>query len=121
ITSVMKKPVYKHPLFIIVALFFVGFFFVKQYAEKYISDAPIVLNKANPPKIIMYGSQTCMYCHIAKRFFEKHNLPYTEYDIDTSDKHREMFYILGGRGTPLLIVNDEIIHGYSERLIRDAL
>jgi glutaredoxin len=111
----------KHPLVIIFALFIAGYFFIQQYTKQYISDAPITLTKANPPSIIMYGSQTCKYCHIAKQFFKKHDLPFTEYDIDNSEKHREMFYILGGRGTPLIIVNKEIIYGYDERLIRDAL
>jgi len=117
----MKLHIFKHPLFIIFALFIAGYFFIQQFAQQHISDEPLVLSKANPPKIIMYGSQNCMYCHIAKQFFRKHNLPFTEYDIDASSKHREMFYILGGKGTPLLIVNNEIIHGYDERLIRNAL
>jgi len=111
----------KHPLFIIFALFIAGYFFIQQYAQQHISDAPLTLTKANPPSIVMYSSANCMYCHIAKQFFNKHNLAFTEYDIDNSAKHREMFYILGGRGTPLIIVNKEIIYGYDERLIRKAL
>lgn len=117
----MNLRLFKHPLFIIFALFIAGYFFIQQYTQQYISDAPVTLTKANPPSIIMYGSPSCMYCQIAKQFFKKHNLPFTEYDIDSSAKHRETFYILGGRGTPLLIINKEIIHGYDERLIRKAL
>ncbi len=112
--------VLKHPLFIIFGLFFAGYFIVQQYARSYISDAPLVLTKT-PPQIVMYGTRNCMYCVIAKQFFEKHQLPYTEYDIEVSDKHMQTFYLLGGRGTPLLIVNRQLIHGYDEQLIRDAL
>ena len=111
----------KHPLFIIIALFIAGYFFIQQYTEQYVSDAPVILTKANPPSIVMYSSTSCMYCYIAKQFFNKHKLPFTEYNVDNSDKRREEFYILGGRGTPLLIINKEIIYGYDERLIRDAL
>jgi len=111
----------KHPLFIIFALFIAGYFFIQQYTQQYVSDAPVTLTKANPPSIVMYSSTSCMYCYIAKQFFNKHKLPFTEYNVDNSDKHREMFYILGGRGTPLLIINKEIIYGYDERLIREAL
>lgn len=117
----MKLSLFKHPVFIMFALFIAGYFFIQQYTEQYISDAPVTLTKADPPSIIIYTSESCMYCHIAKQFFRKHNLPFTEYDIDNSDKNRQMFYILGGRGTPLIIVNKEIISGYDERLIRDAL
>ena len=111
----------KHPLFIIFALFIAGYFFIQQYTQQYVSDAPVTLTKANPPSIVMYSSTSCMYCYIAKQFFNKHKLPFNEYNVDNSDKHRVMFYILGGRGTPLLIINKEIIYGYDERLIREAL
>lgn len=117
----MSKRFYKHPLFIIFALFIAGYFFIQQYTQQYISDEPLVLTKANPPQIIMYGTKNCMYCYIAKQFFDKHQLPYTEYDLDDSDKNLQTFYLLGGKGTPLLIVNKEIIHGFDERLIRKAL
>ncbi len=117
----MKKPFYKQPVLYILAFFIAGYFFIQQYVHHHISDEPVVLSKANPPHIIMYGTSNCMYCHIAKAFFEKHNLPYTEYDIELSDKHMQTFYLLGGRGTPLLIINKTIIHGYDERMIREAL
>jgi len=102
----MKSRFYKHPAFIIFGLLIVGFIFIQQYVHQHISDEPVVLTKADPPHIIMYGTQSCMYCHIAKTFFEKHQLPYS---------------LLGGRGTPLIIVNKEIIHGYDEQQIRNAL
>jgi len=69
----------------------------------------------------MFGSQSCHYCAIARSFFKKHKLSYTENDIDQSIKHREMFYRLGGQGTPLIIVNKSIIHGFDEKQIRAAL
>lgn len=117
----MNMRLFKHPVFIIFCLFIAGYFFIQQYVEHQVTDEPVVLTRADPPSIIMYSSQNCMYCHIAKQFFAKHNLPYTEYDIDNSLKNRDTFAILGGRGTPLLIVNKQIIHGYDERQIRAAL
>ncbi|RDH84557.1 MAG: hypothetical protein DIZ80_03560 [endosymbiont of Galathealinum brachiosum] len=112
---------YKQPAIIIFTLFIAGFFLVQHFSRQMISDEPLVLTKANPPEIIMYSTQNCPYCYIAKEFFNKHNLPYTEYDIERSEKHMKMFYLLGGRGTPLVIINKEIIHGYDERLMRKAL
>ena len=116
----MKPAFLKHPLFIIVTLFIAGYFFIQQYTQQYVSDEPVVLTKTDP-KIIMYSTQSCMYCYIAKEFFKKHQLPYTEYNLDTSNEHMQTFYRLGGRGTPLLIVNNNIIHGYDEKMIREAL
>ena len=108
--------------FIIIAIGFLALFFVvEHYSTNLLSDEPISLTRANPPEIVMFGTRSCRYCYLAKEFFAKHNLPYIEHDIEISDKHRELFYMMGGRGTPLLIVNGQIIHGFEESLIRDAL
>jgi len=120
-TEKTKTAFYKQPAIIIFALFIAGFFLVQHFSEQMLSDEPLVLSKANPPNIIMYSTHNCSYCYITREFFKKHNLPYTEYDIERSEKHMKMFYLLGGRGTPLVIINNEIIHGFDERLMREAL
>ena len=119
-TETKKRPFYKQPAIFIFTLFIAGFFLVQHYSNKMLTDAPLVLRKANPD-IIMYSSTNCPYCYLAKSFFKKHNLKFIEYNVEESDKHREMFYILGGSGTPLIIINKQIIHGFDERLMREAL
>jgi mycoredoxin len=115
-----RKAFYKQPAFIIFTLFIVGFFVLQHFSKKLLSDEPLILT--NPePVIIMYGTQNCPYCVLTKTFFEKHKLPYIEYDIERSEKHMKMFYLLGGKGTPLIIINKEIIHGFDESLMRKAL
>lgn len=111
----------KSPFIIIIGLFLVSFYIVSQLSNNDLSDEPIQIDTDNPPKIIMFSSQSCRYCAIARTFFKKHKLAYTENDIDRSDQHREMFYRLGGQGTPLIMVNRSIVHGFEERLIRNAL
>jgi len=115
------KKFYQQPLLIIFALFIGGYLLVQQYSRPMLSDEPVVLKKANPPEIIMYSTRSCKYCYVAREFFKKHQLPYTEYDIEESDKNLQMFYMLGGSGTPLIIINREIIHGFNEAQMRDAL
>ena len=109
------------PLFIIVALFIAGYALVGHFSSPAFSSDPVVLRHGNEPKIVMFGTQSCKYCAIARSFFQAHHLPFVENDIDTSDKHLQMFYILGGKGTPLIVVNGEIIHGFDETAIRAAL
>ena len=120
-STAKKTAFYKQPIVIIFVLFIAGFFLVQQYATQMLSDEPLVFSKARPPEIIMYSTQNCPYCVITKAFFEKHNLPYTEHDIELSEKSLKMFYLLGGRGTPLVIINKEIIHGFDEKQMRKAL
>ena len=111
----------KQPFLIIILLFFASYLIVAKFSSDTLSNSPVVLSKANPPEILMFGTQSCKYCKLARQFFDKHQLPYTEHDIDTSDKHREMFYLMGGKGTPLIIVNGQVIHGFDERYIRENL
>ncbi len=118
-----KKPTafYKQPAVIIFAIFIAGFFLVQHFSQQLLSDEPLIFKHEQPAKIIMYSTQNCSYCVLTKAFFNKHNLSFTEYDIERSEKHRQMFYLLGGRGTPLVIINKEIIHGFNEELMRKAL
>jgi len=111
----------KNPFLVIAGLFLIFYYIVSQLSNNELSDEPVVITKQNPPKIVMFGSQSCNYCAIARSFFKKHSLPYVENDIDQSIEHREMFYRLGGQGTPLIIVNKSIIHGFDEKQIRTAL
>ena len=116
-----RKALYKHPAIIIFTFFIAGFFLLQHYSRQLLSDAPLVLTNANPPEIYIYSTRNCPYCYLAKEFFNKHQLTYTEYDIENSNKHLQMFYLLGGKATPLLIINNQTIHGFDENLIRDAL
>lgn len=111
----------KNPFFIIIGLFLLVYIAVGQLSSRGPSDSPVVLTKADPPKILMFGSQTCQYCKTARTFFEQHKLPYIEKDIDIDTDARRVFDLMNGRGTPLLIINGQTIHGYDENLIRNAL
>lgn len=111
----------KSPLFIIAALLVAAYVLVNQYSSSAFSAEPVVLNRADPPEILMFGTQSCRYCSIARAFFDTHKLPYVEQDIEVSDKHLQMFYLLGGTGTPLIIINGDVIHGFDEMAIRRAL
>ena len=108
-------------LIIIFSLFLLTFFLVSKYHQASLSDEPVVLTRSQTPDIVMLGTPDCKYCQMAREFFSKHNLNYTEYNIETSDKHMQMFYLLGGKGTPLIIINKQVIHGYDEAAIRAAL
>jgi len=108
-------------LFFIVALaFLLAFMLVRHYSTG-LSDKPLVIHGQNPPEILMFGTQSCPYCAEARAFFAKHKLAYTEKDIEKSDSARNMFYLLGGRGTPLIIVNGVALHGFDEQMLRETL
>ena len=108
------------PLAVIMALMFALYYAADQRSNMTLSDEPLVLHRF-PPEIVMFGTQSCQYCQLAREFFKQHHLSYQEHDIEKSDEHRRMFDLLGGRGTPLIIINRELIHGFDEAVVRKAL
>jgi len=85
------------------------------------SNENIIFNKEKPPKILMLGTQSCRYCKQARSFFKKYELPYSELDIEASDKNMQMFQLLGGRGTPLIVIDGQTLQGFDESSIRRAI
>lgn len=74
--------------------------------------------------VIIYGAEWCGFCHQAKDYFEKKNIPYTYHDIEKEpEAARELSEKMGGpvQGVPVLDVNKEIIVGYDLRRINKAL
>ena len=41
------------------------------------------------PTIKIYSTPTCVYCKMAKDFFSKNNIQYTEYNVASDLKARE--------------------------------
>lgn len=116
-----EKPFYKQPAIIILTLFLVVFYIVQDFSGLQYSKDPIVFNDVQPPEIMIYGTETCKYCIIARDFFKFHKLAYTDKDIETSIENRNMFDLMQGRGTPMIIINKKVIHGFNEKRIRKAL
>mgnify|MGYP000588369766 CR=1 FL=1 len=49
-------------------------------------------------KIVMYSTEWCGDCKIAKRFFQQHNMEYKEIDIDNDEQSaQKVIELSGGR------------------------
>lgn len=64
-------------------------------------------------KVIMYSAVWCGVCATAKRYFDRNGIPYTEYDIETSQQGREGFERLNGKGVPIILVGNRRMNGFS--------
>jgi len=62
--------------------------------------------------VVLYSTQSCGYCRKARELMTEKNIPYAEYDIEKSPVYRARWAELGGRGVPVLVVNNNVIHGY---------
>lgn len=72
--------------------------------------------------VTMYSTPTCPYCKLVKEFFAKNNISYSEKDISTDEKSRnEMVQKSGQLGVPVIDIEGEIIVGFDEIKIAQAL
>ncbi len=72
-------------------------------------------------QVILYATEWCGYCQKARELMDEHNISYYEYDIETSAEGNELHKKLGGNGIPVLLIDGEVVKGYSpSRILRLA-
>ncbi len=73
-------------------------------------------------KITIYSTPSCMYCKMAKEFFTKNNIAYSEHDIAVDDAARdEMLAKSGQMGVPVIDIDGKIVVGFDRGAIEAAL
>lgn len=64
-------------------------------------------------KLVVYSAPWCRDCHVAKRFLEKHKIPYTEIDIEeTPGAAAEVLQHVGKRAIPQFVIDGEWVQPY---------
>jgi glutaredoxin 3 len=72
--------------------------------------------------IVMYSTPSCSYCRVAKDYFRKAGLSFTEYNIASDPKKaEEMVRKSGQMGVPVIDVNGRVIIGFNQTEIERAL
>ena len=70
----------------------------------------------------IYSTPVCKYCSLAKDFFKKNNIAYTEYDVASNQaKKEEMIEKSGQLGVPVIDVGGDIVVGFDEKILKELL
>lgn len=81
-----------------------------------------MVHMSTSPKVTIYTTPTCHFCHAAKDFFSENNIVFTEYDVAKDlAKRQEMVQKSGQMGVPVIAVNENIIVGFDEDRLRETL
>lgn len=73
-------------------------------------------------KVTVYSTPTCPYCYMAKDFFKKHNVKFSDVDVSADEKKaEEMIQKSGQMGVPVIDIDGKIIVGYDLPAIKKAL
>ncbi len=65
-------------------------------------------------KVVMYSTDWCGACKRAKRYFNKNNIAFTEYNIDKNAKAKQRYKALGATGVPVILYGKKRMNGFSE-------
>jgi len=72
--------------------------------------------------IKIYSTESCIWCKKAKEFFKENNVKYTELDVGENEKNaKKMVEISGQTGTPVIVVEKEVIVGFDEDKLKKLL
>ena len=71
--------------------------------------------------VVLYTQAACEFSEMVRLHLESRGQPYDERDIDADPVHREELLKLGGQGTPVTVIDDEVVVGFDEEAIDELL
>jgi len=73
-------------------------------------------------KVKIYSTPTCPYCRMVKQFLKENNIEFDDVDVSSNQvAANEMIQKSGQMGVPVLDIDGQIIVGFDEGTIRQAL
>lgn len=73
-------------------------------------------------EVIIYSTNTCHFCNLAKEFFTKNNIEYTEHNVGADQaKLQEMFELTHQMGVPVIRIDNKVIVGFQEAKVAELL
>lgn len=74
------------------------------------------------PKITVYSTPTCPYCHMVKDYLKKNNFAFEDVDVSVDEKRaQEMIDKSGQMGVPVVDIDGKIIVGFNRAEIDKVL
>lgn len=73
-------------------------------------------------KVIIYSTLTCVYCKMAKEFFKKNDIVYTDFNVAEDEAAREEMVNKSHQlGVPVIDIDGEIQVGFNRAELEKAL
>lgn len=74
------------------------------------------------PKVIIYSTPTCPWCHLAKEFFNKNKVAFEDKNVAADHQAvEEMVKKSGQMGVPVIDIDSKIIVGFDQEKISALL
>lgn len=70
----------------------------------------------------LFITSWCPYCRKAEAFLTANGIPFVAYDIEKdAEAARRKKRLDSRKGVPLVVINGQVLYGFSERIYRTAL
>ena len=74
------------------------------------------------PKVKIYTTSSCPYCHTAKDFLAQNKIPFEDVNVEENrEAAQEMVEKSGQTGVPVIDVDGQIIIGFDKDALKRAL
>jgi len=70
------------------------------------------LGTAAGDQVIFYSASWCGYCKQARAYMQSKNVPFTEYDVEKTEKGKADLKALNAPGVPVLLLGDQKLMGF---------
>ncbi len=71
--------------------------------------------------VVMLSTSTCGYCKRLRADLREWGIAYDDLDVESNPRARQAYHEVSGRGVPILVVGDSVVHGYSPARARELL
>ena len=71
--------------------------------------------------VVVFTSNTCPYCTLAKDYLEEKGVSYTEKNVQTDKTARQELMNMGHMGVPVVVIDGEEIVGFDKDKIESLL
>ena len=71
--------------------------------------------------VLVYTSNTCPYCTLAKNYLSEKGVEYTEKNVQTDKEARKELMEMGHMGVPVVVVDGEQIVGFDKEKLDSLL
>lgn len=93
----------------------------KHAQQNSTSSVTLQIAREHTTPVVMYSASWCSSCKRVREYFRSSQIPFTEYDMEKSQKGINDYARLNGQAIPLLIVNGVMQYGLSSTDFPTAL
>ncbi|GAU76198.1 glutaredoxin family protein [Fusibacter sp. 3D3] len=72
-------------------------------------------------KVVVFSSNTCGYCTMAKEYLTEKGVAYEERNVSDDIEARKELMSKGFMGVPVIYVEDEVIQGFNKAKLDELL